>query len=158
MADETTTGRPTLGAGDADDDASEAVAQLVADLQAGIDQGDAGRYNRHFAADVMWGSPFGATVQGYERLHAIHGRLMGERRGGPSSRYEIDTVLCPAPGVAVAQVRRVALAPDGTPLTPASDLTGAFSEMALYVLIRRNGRWWLSAGQNTPVRPAPPAS
>jgi uncharacterized protein (TIGR02246 family) len=159
MAEESNAGRPALGSGDAAArDAAEAVTRLVAELQAGIDQGDADQYNRHFAADVLWGSPFGATVQGYERLHAIHSRLMPERRGGPSSRYEIDTVLSPAPDVAVAHVRRVALAPDGTPLTPASDLTGAFSEMALYVLIRRNGRWWLAAGQNTPVRPAPPAS
>jgi hypothetical protein len=28
--------------------------------------------------------------------------------------------------------------------------------MALYVLVRRDGTWWLAAGQNTPVRPAPP--
>lgn len=32
---------------------------------------------------------------------------------------------------------------------------GPFSEIALYVLVKRNGTWWLAAGQNTPVRPAP---
>jgi hypothetical protein len=30
--------------------------------------------------------------------------------------------------------------------------TGGFSEMALYVLVRRGGSWWLVAGQNTPIR------
>jgi hypothetical protein len=24
--------------------------------------------------------------------------------------------------------------------------------MALYVLVRRGGTWWLAAGQNTPIR------
>jgi hypothetical protein len=28
-----------------------------------------------------------------------------------------------------------------------------FSEMAMYVLVRRDRRWWLAAGQNTPIRP-----
>jgi hypothetical protein len=27
-------------------------------------------------------------------------------------------------------------------------------EMALYVLIEREGRWWLAAAQNTPIRQA----
>jgi uncharacterized protein (TIGR02246 family) len=149
--------RPALGSGDAAArEAAEAVTRLVAELQDGLDRSDPDRYNRHFAADVLWGSPFGATVQGYEQLHAIHDRLIGEHRGGPSSRYEIGAVLSPAPDVAVAHVRRVALGPDGEPVTPASDLTGSFSEMALYVLIRRNGVWWLAAGQNTPIQPGPP--
>jgi hypothetical protein len=57
--------------------------------------------------------------------------------------------------VALAQVRRVALDPDGQPVTPSADMTGSFSEMALYVLVRRDGTWWLAAGQNTPVQPVP---
>ena len=148
--------RPVLGAGGpAADGAAEAVQGLVAELQAGLDSRDADVYNRHFAADVIWGSPFGATVHGYDRLHAIHVQLKRERRGGPSSRYEIVAVLSPAPDVALAQVRRVALDPDGQPVTSSADLAGSFSEMALYVLVRRDGTWWLAAGQNTVVQPVP---
>jgi hypothetical protein len=39
-------------------------------------------------------------------------------------------------------------------LKPSDDLTRSFSEMALYVLVRRGGVWWLAAGQNTPIRSA----
>jgi uncharacterized protein (TIGR02246 family) len=159
MSEDGEAARPVLGSDDdAARDAAEAVTRMVAELQAALDAADADLYNRHFAADVRWGSPFGATVQGYERLHAIHVRLKKERRGGPSSRYEIDNVLTPAPGVAVAQVRRVALGPGGEPLTPTEDLTGPFSEMAMYVLVRRDGTWWLAAAQNTPIRPVPSPS
>jgi hypothetical protein len=42
---------------------------------------------------------------------------------------------------------------DGQPLPPSFDPDQPFSEMAMYVLVRRNGDWWLAAGQNTPIRP-----
>lgn len=148
--------RPSLGTDDgAAQRANQAVAELVKELQAGWDQHDADITDRHLASDILWGSPFGAALQGYEKLHDIHVSLKHQVRGGPSSRFEIVGVLAPAPDIAVAQVRRVALDPDGHPLEPASDVTGAFSEMALYVLVRRERTWWLAAGQNTPLLPPP---
>jgi uncharacterized protein (TIGR02246 family) len=154
MSEEYTEPRPTLNADDnAVQEASDAAARLVGELQAGWDQHDADISDRHLAADVAWGSPFGATVHGYEQLHTIHVKLKEQSKGGASSRFEVERVLVPAPGVAVAHVRRVALKPNGQPLEPSSDTSGPFSEMALYVLVRRDGTWWLAAGQNTPIRP-----
>ncbi|NVH73201.1 SgcJ/EcaC family oxidoreductase [Paraburkholderia sp. JPY432] len=148
--------RPTLSAdASATRQASDAVARLVEELQAGWDQHDADLSNRHFAADIIWGSPFGASVRGYAELHPIHARLKRSGKGGNGSRFEIVGVLAPAPDVAVAQVRRVALRPDGQVAEPSDDLAAPFSEMALYVLVRRDGVWWVAAGQNTPIRPAP---
>jgi pyridoxamine 5'-phosphate oxidase family protein len=135
-------GRPTLGTdGLAQDEAATVVANLIADLQAGIDTHDAEIYNRQFATDVVWGSPYGATVAGYDELHGIHTSLLARSVGGPSSRYESIQVLSPTPDVVLAHVRRVALDSEGP----------GFSEMALYVLVRRAGDWWLAAGQNTPI-------
>jgi hypothetical protein len=65
--------------------------------------------------------------------------------------------------VIVAHIARLVLGDDGEPAAPSSDAEdrGApFSELAMYVLVRRDGKWWLAAGQNTPMRPggALPAS
>jgi PPOX class F420-dependent enzyme/OxyR family protein/uncharacterized protein (TIGR02246 family) len=148
--------RPSFGSDDGGtQQANQAVADFVTELQKGWDQQDADVSNRHFANDILWGSPFGVTLQGYEQLHAIHVRLKQQARGGVSSRYEIVQVLAVAPNVAIAHVRRVALDDDGWPVEPTADVTGPFSEMALYVLVRRDQTWWLAAGQNTPVRPQP---
>jgi PPOX class F420-dependent enzyme/OxyR family protein/uncharacterized protein (TIGR02246 family) len=148
--------RPTLDlGGQVTSEAANAAARLVEELQAGWDARDADITNRHFATDILWGSPFGATVHGYEPLHAIHQRLKQQGRGGPASRFELVKVTAPAPGVALAQVRRAALGPDGQPVEPGKDLTGSFSEMVLYVLVRRGGTWWVAAGQNTPIQPPP---
>lgn len=152
-----TAARPTLGTdGITAEQAASAVVGLVAELQAGIDVHDADIYNRHFAADVMWGSPYGATVHGYDELHAIHTHLLAERTGGPASRYETARVIAATPDVALAHVRRVALDPDGRPLRSSADPGAGFSEMALYVLVRRGQQWWLAAGQNTPIAPGRP--
>ena len=154
MTEEYNQPRPTLNADEnAVKEASDAVARLVGELQAGWDQQDAEITDRHLAADVAWGSPFGATVHGYDQLHAIHVKLKKQSKGGSSSRFEVERVLVPAPGVAVAHVRRLALQPNGQPVEPSSDTSGIFSEMALYVLVRRDGTWWVAAGQNTPIRP-----
>jgi hypothetical protein len=58
----------------------------VAELQRGLDEDSADIYNAGFAADVVWGGPFGATVTGYDALHGISRRLMTQATAG-SSRY-----------------------------------------------------------------------
>jgi uncharacterized protein (TIGR02246 family) len=148
--------RPTLSA---DPDwlraARDTVDDFVTELQAGIDAADAEVYNAHFGDDVAWGGPYGATVVGYDTLHSIHRQMFdrGVTATGPSSQYETVHVMAPAPDVAIAQVRRAALDTEGRPI-PVDDAS-AFSEMAMYVLVRRDGQWWLAAGQNTPIRSKP---
>lgn len=145
--------RPTLTRVEAQPGADRAIAAFVSELQQGWDQRDAAISNRHFATDVAWGSPYGATVHGYEQLHAIHTRLKQQSTGGAASRYEIVRAFAVSEDVIVAHVARYALDPEGHPIELSEETTGAFSEMALYVLVRRDGTWWLAAGQNTPIRP-----
>ena len=137
--------RPALDDPSARAAAIGAVEQLVAGLQDGLDRASADAYDRQFASDVLWGSPYGATVFGYEALNAAHHSLMAAAVA-PPSRYQIVQVMSPAPGVAIAHVRRNDLSDDDR---------NRFSEMALYVLVERDGQWWLAAGQNTPLAERP---
>jgi uncharacterized protein (TIGR02246 family) len=133
--------RPVIGDAAHYDDAHRAVRALVAELQAGWDTHNAETADRHMSADIAWGSPYGATVHDFDTLYAIHQRLKRQNVGGAQSRYEIDRVLPIAADLVVAHVARRALDDSG------------FSEMAMYVLVRRDDTWWLAAGQNTPIRP-----
>jgi uncharacterized protein (TIGR02246 family) len=135
------------------DDTLEVVDAFVSGLQAGYDQRDAEVLNRQFAADVIWGTPYGALVAGYDQLHPIHVRFQQQPRRGPAFRYARRHVLRVSDDVIVAHIARLALGPDGEPLPPTDDRDAPFSEMAMYVLVRRDGQWWLAAGQNTPLRP-----
>lgn len=134
-------------------EAEVAVRTFVAGLQAGYDQRDAEVLNRQFAADVIWGSPYGALIDGYDQLHPIHVRFQQQPRKGPAFRYQVRRVLAVHEDVVIAHIARLALGPEGEPLPPSSDPDQPFSEMAMYVLVRRDGQWWLAAGQNTPMRP-----
>jgi hypothetical protein len=133
--------RPTLDDPEARAEAAGAVDRLVAGLQEGLGLADADVFDRQFASDLLWGSPYGATLRGYGVLNPIHHALMAAGTA-PPSRYHVVQFMSPQPGIVIAHVRR-------------DDLTAesgqGFSEMALYVLVKRHGQWWLAAGQNTPV-------
>jgi uncharacterized protein (TIGR02246 family) len=138
----------------------KAVEELVAGLQAAIDAWDADGFNRQFAGDVLWGSPFGAVVSGYDEIHAIHVRMhaaakarqaeaQAQGRDGGGSRYEIEHARRVADDTAIAYVRRFSLAEHGEERPGRTD---AFDELALFVLVHRDGAWWLAAGLHTPDR------
>lgn len=128
--------RPALHGDDAE--AYEAVQDLVKRLQNGLDAADADVYDATFAADILWGTPKGKVVDGVGELLPIHRRLMAEN-AAPASTFELASWRCPAPGVAVAQIRRRA------------HQATEFAEVAVYTLIQRDQRWWVAAAQNTPI-------
>jgi hypothetical protein len=68
--------------------------------------------------------------------------LLTDHATGPL-HYEVVHVASPAPNVAIAQVRR----------SPNGAFEDAFAEIALYLPVNHQGRRWLAAGQNTPVKP-----
>lgn len=126
---------------------------FVQTLQQAIERSDADLFDSQFAADVLWGSPFGAVVEGYDTINSIHRQMFARAPaavgGGTASRYTIEHAKLVAQDVAVAFVRRLRGESGGQPEPGRAD---AFDELALYVLVRREETWWLAAGQNVPDR------
>jgi uncharacterized protein (TIGR02246 family) len=143
--------RPVL----ARDGGTESVDEFVAGLQTAIDAMDADGFNSQFARDVLWGSPFGLVVSGFDEIHSIHSAMFAAasaRRAqgeGGGSHYEIEDARRIADDVAIAYVRRTSLAERGEEQPGRPE---AFDELALFVLVRRDDDWWLAAGLHTPDR------
>jgi uncharacterized protein (TIGR02246 family) len=139
--------RPVLTVGDGAGPADE----FVRGLQAAVDTSDPDLFNQAFAQDVLWGSPFGAIVSGYDEIHAIHADMFAAASpvAGGGSRYEIEHTRRLADDVALAYVRRFSQA---EPTEERPGRADAFDELALMVFVRRDGRWWLAAALHTPDR------
>jgi uncharacterized protein (TIGR02246 family) len=128
----------------------EPIDIFVGGLQRAIDAGDADRFNQQFAEDVLWGSPFGAVAVGYDQIHAIHTRMFASilpSKG--ASQYSVEHIRFPLEDVALAYVRRTS---KHSAVAPDQQQPGSFDELALFVLVRRDGDWWLAAGQHVPDR------
>jgi uncharacterized protein (TIGR02246 family) len=126
------------------------IEKFIAELQEAVDTGDAVLFNKRFAADILWGSPFAAVASGYEQIHAIHKKMFASVtpvKGAAS--YKADHIRFVAEDVAFAYVRRTSQQQKqgSEPLSP-----GSFDELALFVLVKRNDQWWLAAAQHVPDR------
>lgn len=126
------------------------VEAFVAELQQAIDTGDARLFNQSFAQDVLWGSPFGAVVSGYDQIHAIHTRMFARLAPVAGTwRYSVENVGFPTPDVVIAYIRRQMVQQQEDQEIA---LGKRFDELALIVLVRRNESWWLAAAQHVPDR------
>lgn len=126
------------------------VEHFIAELQEAIDTGDAELFNKHFAADILWGSPFAAIASGYEQIHAIHKKMFASVTAVKgAAKYEAEHIRFVSENVAFAYVRRTASNANasGNEVKP-----GSFDELALFILVRQNEKWWLAAAQHVPDR------
>jgi hypothetical protein len=71
----------------------------------------------------------------------------------PRVRLDVRHILPVTDDVVVAHLARLLLDDDGEALPPIAEAGQPFSEMVMFVLVSRDGRWWLAAGENTPIRP-----
>jgi hypothetical protein len=118
---------------------------------AGIARADAAAAGEAFRA----GLEAGPDQHGYDRRHPIPIRFVSFQHGGgekPRCRCGVRHVLSLSDEVVVADIARLRLDSGGEPMPSGADPQQPFSEMAKCVLVRRDGQWWLAAGQNMPMR------
>src|SRR5271170_2783894 len=135
-----------------------AILAVISVLERAVNTSDGDLFDSVLSEDVIWGSPKGQIVLGLDQLNPIHRRLAANsRQYGHSSRFTLEAVGFIGANVACASVRRTGLDEHRLPLDPTQAGDSIVQEMALYVLVRRDDRWWITSAQNTPVKlVAPP--
>lgn len=99
-----------------------------------------------FRADALWTTSAGARLYGREAIAAFTAKVLpGWAADGARATYEVEHIGFVRPDVAAVKVRQRYFAPDGTPEDEGSPL---------YVASKEQGRWLLTACQNTAVAPA----
>ncbi|UYM06392.1 SgcJ/EcaC family oxidoreductase [Solicola gregarius] len=122
-----------------------AVRQVVADIETAFNTNDAVLMNAHFAADATATNAVGQRVRGIEALDdAARSGLDGFLRD-QYVRYEIADVSFPRPDTAIVHKLATATDEHGAPIAVGHEM------IAMYVLVKEAGRWWIAARANTLV-------
>jgi uncharacterized protein (TIGR02246 family) len=122
-----------------------AIASVIADIETGFNTKDPELSVAHFTPDATAVSVAGTLIAGREALLEAHRAGYAGPLRDQYARYELADVTFPRPDVAIAHKRAWATTADGEPL----DVGHAM--IALYVLVREDGRWLVAARQNTVV-------
>jgi uncharacterized protein (TIGR02246 family) len=134
-----------------------AILEVISVLEQAVNTSDGDLFDSVLSEDVIWGSPKGQIVLGLDQLNPIHRRLAANsRQYGHSSRFTLEAVGFIGANIACASVRRTGLDEHGLPLDPSQAGDSIVQEIALYVLVRQDDRWWIASAQNTPVKIAAP--
>jgi uncharacterized protein (TIGR02246 family) len=122
-----------------------AIARVIADIETAFNSKDPDLAVAHFAPDATAVSASGVLLEGRDALHDAWARDYAGALRDQYTRYELADVRFPRPDVAVAHKRARAVTADGEPLDVGHEL------LALYVLVRDDGRWRVVARQSTLV-------
>jgi uncharacterized protein (TIGR02246 family) len=142
----TTTTAPTIEDTTVDHRADvAAIERVIGDVETAFNTNDPELMVEHLAQNATSVNVMGARLTGRGAvLESSRQGLAGFLRD-QYARYEVADVTFLRPDVAVAHKDAWATTPDGEPLT----LDHAM--VALYVLVKEAGRWWIVARQNTVV-------
>lgn len=137
-------GAPTIGESAAEH-TDAAIRTIVRDLEVALNTNDPSLMVEHFAADATHVTANGRVLTGRHELyeeceHALRGELRDMH-----ARYSLTSTMVIGPAVVLAHQRANAIDGAGRPL----DLD--HSMIALYVLVRRDDRWWIVARHDTLV-------
>jgi uncharacterized protein (TIGR02246 family) len=120
-----------------------AIAQIIADVEAGLNRKDPDLMTRHFAPNAIAVGADGSAVTGRDALREAHVRGLSGFLRDQYARYEIADLTFLRPDVAILHKRARATDRDGRPLGVGHAM------IALYVLTKERDRWWIVARQNT---------
>ena len=136
---------------DATDHADDvaAIAGVISDVETGFNTKDPELSVEHFVSNASVTTALGVRVSGWESLlEANRVGLAGPLRD-QYARYSIDDLVFVRHDVAIVHKTAMSASAKG-------ELLGSDPAMvALYVMVKEGGRWWIAARANTLVRPPP---
>jgi uncharacterized protein (TIGR02246 family) len=122
-----------------------AIRAIVADVQTAFNTKDAKLMNAHFADDASVVTAMGKRIVGIDALREAAEQGMAGALRDEYVRYDVTDIRFVRPDVALAYKQATATNANGEPI----ELD--HSMVALYVLVKDEGRWLITARQNTLV-------
>ncbi|MEV6559159.1 SgcJ/EcaC family oxidoreductase [Nocardia sp. NPDC051756] len=120
-----------------------AIKQIIGNVETAYNTNDAELMTADFTANAAVVNAVGALMTGRDVLLEANRRGLAGFLKDQYVRYEVTDITFLRPDVAFAHKVARATTADGELI----DLDHAM--IALYVLVKENGRWWTAARQNT---------
>jgi uncharacterized protein (TIGR02246 family) len=120
----------------------EAIRAVVARVQHVQQNELVDEFAALFRADAIWTTGHGKRLFGRAAIAEFTAQVLPGASAHGTATYEIEHVLFIRPDVAAVKVRQRYFTPEG-----ALDSEGT----PMYVMSKEDGRWLLTANQNTPV-------
>ncbi|MFF3223564.1 SgcJ/EcaC family oxidoreductase [Nocardia suismassiliense] len=120
-----------------------AIEQIIGNVETAYNTNDAELMTADFTANAAVVNAVGALMTGRDALLEANRRGLAGFLKDQYVRYEITDITFLRPDVALAHKVARATTPDGELI----DIDHAM--IALYVLVKEDGRWWTAARQNT---------
>jgi uncharacterized protein (TIGR02246 family) len=125
------------------DDDTEAIGKVIADIETGFNTNDPELSVAHFARNASAVSVLGVELRGGDALLEAHRTGLAGPLADQRARYEVDDIVFVRPDVALVHKHAWAIDADGR------DIDVGHAMVALYVLVKEDGRWWIASRQNT---------
>ncbi|MFQ6330566.1 SgcJ/EcaC family oxidoreductase [Nocardia sp. CWNU-33] len=122
-----------------------AIEQIITDTQTAYNTNDAELMTSHFTANAVAGNAVGMLIAGTEALLDANRQGLAGFLKDEYVRYDVTDIVFLRADVAIAHKVARATTADGELI----DTDPAM--VALYVLVKQEGRWWTAARQNTLV-------
>ncbi|MGH1561849.1 SgcJ/EcaC family oxidoreductase [Mumia sp. DW29H23] len=122
-----------------------AITEVVATVERAQNSEDVDAFVALFRADAIWTTGHGALLLGRDAIAAFTRSVLPGAMRDTIGSYEVVHVLFVRPDVAAVKVRQTVRNRDG------SAVDGAYEGSPLYVMAKEEGRWLLTANQNTVV-------
>ncbi|MBF6189923.1 SgcJ/EcaC family oxidoreductase [Nocardia sp. CDC186] len=120
----------------------EAIRAVVASVQHAQRNELVDEFVALFRADAIWTTGHGHRLYGRAAIAEFTARVLPGATAHGTATYEVEHVLFIRPDVAAVKVRQRYFTADGV-----LDSEGS----PMYVMSKEDGRWLLTANQNTPV-------
>ncbi|MGV9719704.1 SgcJ/EcaC family oxidoreductase [Nocardia beijingensis] len=120
----------------------EAIRAVVARVQHAQRNELVDEFVAVFRADAIWTTGHGKRLYGRAAIAEFTARVLPGATAHGTATYEVEHVLFIRPDVAAVTVRQRYFTADGVPDSEGSPM---------YVMSKEDGRWLLTANQNTPV-------
>ena len=127
------------------------IREQNAAVEAAWNKHDAAAMDQSFVEDCDFVNIFGEWISGHDNLVKIHTALFAGPFRESYRRFTVEKIRFIRPDVAIVHVRTRNTDRDG------KLLEGDQGTIALLVMLKERGKWWVVTGQNTEVRPLPEA-